>query len=95
MVVPATESVADSESIVTMGKARRTRKFAQVKRLLNPKDSRLKANADKGANDKSKTEKAVRRVQQISPALFFKYNTALGIRSVRSHLSVRLTCYCC
>ncbi|XXQ38851.1 PIN domain-containing protein [Plasmodiophora brassicae] len=61
-----------------MGKARRTRKFAQVKRLLNPKDSRLKANADKGANDKSKTEKAVRRVQQISPALFFKYNTALG-----------------
>ncbi|KAK9806636.1 hypothetical protein WJX73_002895 [Symbiochloris irregularis] len=56
-----------------MGKQKRSNKFAQVKRLLKPKE----------ANPPSKkptkpAEQQVRHVQKTSAALFFKYNSQLG-----------------
>jgi U3 small nucleolar RNA-associated protein 24 len=62
-----------------MGKARKTRKFAEVKRMISPKDARLKANQEKLEKKKQEVEeKKVHQVQQVSSALFFKYNTSLG-----------------
>ncbi|KIJ51311.1 hypothetical protein M422DRAFT_26729 [Sphaerobolus stellatus SS14] len=62
-----------------MGKAKKTRKFAQVKRLLSPNDSRLKENQVK---EKKKLEelkeKSARRVQTVASSLFLSHNTALA-----------------
>ncbi|RKP27023.1 Fcf1-domain-containing protein, partial [Syncephalis pseudoplumigaleata] len=61
------------------GKAKKTRQFAQVKRLLSPNDARLKANQakeKKASEDKEK--ELVRNIPQMASSLFFKYNTALG-----------------
>ncbi|EKM81111.1 hypothetical protein AGABI1DRAFT_112811 [Agaricus bisporus var. burnettii JB137-S8] len=61
-----------------MGKAKKTRKFAQVKRLLNPNDIRLKENKAKQAKKEEEVkEKQVRRVTQVASSLFFAHNTAL------------------
>ncbi|GJJ08471.1 rRNA-processing protein fcf1 [Clathrus columnatus] len=63
-----------------MGKAKKTRKFAAVKRLINPnKDSRLKENQakEKKRSDEAK-EKAVKRVPQMASSLFLSHNTALA-----------------
>ncbi|KAF6257634.1 Fcf1-domain-containing protein [Scenedesmus sp. NREL 46B-D3] len=55
-----------------MGKAKKTRKFAEVKRLLSPKDI-------EGPKQKQKQKKdEVRHVEKVSSAMFFKYNTQLG-----------------
>jgi hypothetical protein len=40
-----------------MGKAKKTRKFAQVKRMISSRDGRLKANAEKEAAAAQKKEK--------------------------------------
>jgi len=62
-----------------MGKAKKTRKFGLVKRMLNPKDTRIKANQEKEAEKKKKEEeKKIRHVEQVASSLFFKYNSALG-----------------
>ncbi|KAF8583816.1 Fcf1-domain-containing protein [Ramaria rubella] len=62
-----------------MGKAKKTRKFAAVKRLLNPNDARLKENQVK---EKKRLEEAkanaVRRVTQVASSLFLSHNTALA-----------------
>lgn len=58
---------------LTMGKQKKTRKFAEMKRLLNPKD--IKPPEKKIQKD---SEKAVRHVDKTPTALFFKYNTQLG-----------------
>jgi hypothetical protein len=42
---------------VAMGKAKKTRKFAQVKRMISSRDGRLKANAEKEAAAAQKKEK--------------------------------------
>eukprot|EP00877_Chromochloris_zofingiensis_P013571 jgi/Chrzof1/8468/Cz03g11200.t1 len=55
-----------------MGKAKKTRKFAEVKRMLNPKDIQPPKQKQKDKKDE------VRRVEKVSSALFFKYNTQLG-----------------
>ncbi|EIM85044.1 Fcf1-domain-containing protein [Stereum hirsutum FP-91666 SS1] len=61
-----------------MGKAKKTRKFAQVKRMLNPNDIRLKENQAKQAKKEAEAkEKAVRRVDPMPSSLFFSHNTAL------------------
>ncbi|KAL9712019.1 rRNA-processing protein fcf1 [Leucoagaricus gongylophorus] len=61
-----------------MGKAKKTRKFAQVKRLLNPNDIRLKENkAKKNEKEKEAKEKAVRRLPQTASSLFLAHNAAL------------------
>mmetsp|Transcript_10444 Transcript_10444/g.31476 ORF Transcript_10444/g.31476 Transcript_10444/m.31476 type:complete len:196 (+) Transcript_10444:269-856(+) len=56
-------------------KARKTRKFAEVKRMLNPKD--LKSKQEELAK-KHKPKEEVRNVEKTSSALFFKYNAQLG-----------------
>uniref|UniRef100_A0A0B6Y836 rRNA-processing protein FCF1 homolog n=1 Tax=Arion vulgaris TaxID=1028688 RepID=A0A0B6Y836_9EUPU len=64
-----------------MGKDKRTKKFAQVKRLLSLKDSRLKP------KDRLKIKKrkkltpeniSQRELPQASSAMYFDYNTQLG-----------------
>ena len=56
-----------------MGRANKTRKFAEVKRLINPKELK----SQDGKNKKKKGEE-VRQVNKTPSALFFKYNSALG-----------------
>ncbi|TPX14162.1 uncharacterized protein E0L32_000556 [Thyridium curvatum] len=65
-----------------MGVAKKTRKFAQVKRVIGKRDERLKQNKDKAdlGNKKKAAEAApelIREVPQVSSALFFQANTAL------------------
>ncbi|KAF5380552.1 hypothetical protein D9615_004703 [Tricholomella constricta] len=61
-----------------MGKAKKTRKFAMVKRMLNPNDIRLKENQLKQKKkEEEEKEKLVRRVPQVASSLFFAHNTAL------------------
>ena len=63
-----------------MGKAKKTRRFAAVKRMISPKDMRLKdAQLKAEAAAKKKTEReAPRHVDQVPSAMFFSHNTALG-----------------
>ncbi len=55
-----------------MGKTRRTKKFAATKRLLNPKDSRIKKNQ----------EKFKEKEQQIVKSLKNKVNEDLEIKEM-------------
>ena len=65
-----------------MGRAKRTKKFATMKRMISASDPRLKdkdkeaprKKANKEGGDKMKTTEA----PTTSSALFFQYNTALG-----------------
>lgn len=41
-----------------MGKTRKTKKFAAKKRLINPKDGRIKKNQDKLKENEQKIQKA-------------------------------------
>ncbi|KAI8092328.1 Fcf1-domain-containing protein [Gilbertella persicaria] len=62
-----------------MGKARTTRKFAQMKRMISTNDTRLKENREKQKKKETeKEEKAVRHVPQVASSMFFQYNSALG-----------------
>ncbi|KAG2043773.1 Fcf1-domain-containing protein [Suillus americanus] len=61
-----------------MGKAKKTRKFATVKRLLNPNDARLKENQLKQKRkEEEEKAKAVRRVPQVASSMFLAHNTEL------------------
>eukprot|EP01127_Copromyxa_protea_P020903 TRINITY_DN7048_c0_g1_i1.p1 TRINITY_DN7048_c0_g1~~TRINITY_DN7048_c0_g1_i1.p1 ORF type:complete len:210 (-),score=55.61 TRINITY_DN7048_c0_g1_i1:56-685(-) len=62
-----------------MGRAKKTRKFAEMKRMITPSDGRIKK------NKKEEKEKAVdklgRKITEVTKAnsaLFFQHNTALG-----------------
>jgi len=64
-----------------MGRPKRTKKFANMKRMISASDPRLKEKdrqgpkkAKKGEGDEMKTTEA----PTTSSALFFQYNTALG-----------------
>ncbi|KAI0034702.1 Fcf1-domain-containing protein [Vararia minispora EC-137] len=60
------------------GKAKKTRKFAAVKRMLNPNDIRLKENQAKQAKKEQEAkEKAERRVTVPPSSLFLQHNTSL------------------
>eukprot|EP00823_Brevimastigomonas_motovehiculus_P007804 TRINITY_DN697_c3_g1_i1.p1 TRINITY_DN697_c3_g1~~TRINITY_DN697_c3_g1_i1.p1 ORF type:complete len:197 (+),score=45.42 TRINITY_DN697_c3_g1_i1:74-664(+) len=62
-----------------MTKATRTKKFAKVKRLISPKDSRLKNNQKKAEQkQEEKKKESVNRVAKIPSHMFFSYNTSLG-----------------
>eukprot|EP00041_Stephanoeca_diplocostata_P003762 m.37748 g.37748 ORF g.37748 m.37748 type:complete len:200 (-) comp14589_c0_seq1:570-1169(-) len=64
-----------------MGKAKKTKKFALVKRMISAKDPRMKKEGESVKNGKAKADKdkqLVRRVEQQSTALYFRYNTQLG-----------------
>ncbi|AET41288.1 rRNA-processing protein FCF1 Ecym_7469 [Eremothecium cymbalariae DBVPG len=59
-----------------MGRAKKTRKFALVKRTINAKnDARIKANAEK--ESKKEDPELTKHVPQVSSALFFQYNQAI------------------
>ncbi|KAH8994463.1 Fcf1-domain-containing protein, partial [Lactarius akahatsu] len=60
------------------GKAKKTRKFAAVKRMLNPNDIRLKENQLKQKKkEEEEKERAVHRVAPVASSLFLAHNTAL------------------
>ncbi|KAG8846046.1 rRNA-processing protein fcf1 [Tulasnella sp. 330] len=60
-------------------KAKKTRKFAVTKRLLNPKDARLKENQLKQKKkEEAEKEAKVKRLPQVSSSLFFSHNAALA-----------------
>lgn len=63
-----------------MGKAKKTRKFAVAKRIMSPKDTRVKENMEKAKQkEEAKKKKAEpKQVEQANSALFFQYNTQLG-----------------
>ncbi|KZS87319.1 Fcf1-domain-containing protein [Sistotremastrum niveocremeum HHB9708] len=62
-----------------MGKAKKTRKFAAVKRMLKPTDARLKEVQEKEKKkDEIEKEKAVRRIPQMASSLFLAHNEALA-----------------
>ncbi|KAJ2851634.1 rRNA-processing protein fcf1 [Coemansia brasiliensis] len=62
-----------------MGKAKKVRKFGEVKRMINPKDMRLQKNQKKAQETLEQKEKQqVHHVNRESSNMFFKYNTALG-----------------
>lgn len=63
-----------------MGKAKQTRKFAVAKKIISPKDTRVKENAEKAKKklEEKKEKEAPRHIEQANSALFFQYNTQLG-----------------
>ncbi|RSH83457.1 rRNA-processing protein fcf1 [Apiotrichum porosum] len=65
-----------------MGKAKQTRKFAAVKRMIKPSDPRLKDNIEKAAKkaqkEKIAEEKKTAAQTQVSSSLFLSHNTDLG-----------------
>ncbi|ETV64870.1 hypothetical protein H257_18301 [Aphanomyces astaci] len=63
-----------------MAKDKKVRKFAAVKRMISPKDTRIKSvQAVAAKKDLKKKEKeAPRQIDQIPSNLFFKYNAELG-----------------
>ncbi|KAK9476869.1 Fcf1-domain-containing protein [Lipomyces japonicus] len=66
-----------------MGKAKKTRKFAAVKRVIASKDARVKqAKANNTNNTVKQVQKKdtdlVREMPQVSAALFFQYNQNLA-----------------
>lgn len=60
--------------LIAMGKAKKTRKFALVKRALQASDARLKKDTDK---PKAADPELARLVPQVSSALFFQFNEAI------------------
>ncbi|THX76479.1 Fcf1-domain-containing protein [Aureobasidium pullulans] len=62
-----------------MGVQKKTRKFAQVKRVIGQRDARLKKNQVTG-DDKAKkptSDEVVREIPQAPSSMFFQHNTAL------------------
>jgi len=59
-----------------MGIKKRTRKFAQIKRTIGQRDSRLKTNQVQKTEANKKSD-IVREVPQAPSSMFFQYNTAL------------------
>ena len=60
-----------------MGKQKKTRKFAQVKRTISAKDPRMKKNSDEKGKPKEDDPEITRNIPQVSSALFFQYNQAI------------------
>ncbi|XP_025091083.1 rRNA-processing protein FCF1 homolog [Pomacea canaliculata] len=63
-----------------MGKVKKTKKFAEMKRMLSLKDSRLKAKdrLKKKRPAKKQENLSVRALPQVPSSLFFNYNERLG-----------------
>ncbi len=69
-----------------MGKSNKTKKFAKIKRTLNPKDKRIKQNQEKykqlelkNKNDNIiSKEFDIKEIEQNPVHLYFSYNTQLG-----------------
>ena len=71
-----------------MGKTNKAKKFAKIKRTINPKDKRIKENQEKMKKkelekikkdkDKINQDIQIRELEQNPVHLFFSYNTQLG-----------------
>jgi U3 small nucleolar RNA-associated protein 24 len=64
-----------------MGKAKRVRKFAVAKKMMSPKDTRVRTNQEVARKKQLAViaeQSAPKQVEQSVSALFFKYNTQLG-----------------
>eukprot|EP00934_Nitzschia_sp_Nitz4_P004644 Nitzschia sp. Nitz4//scaffold21_size171442//165740//166638//NITZ4_002196-RA/size171442-snap-gene-0.104-mRNA-1//-1//CDS//3329542516//4634//frame0 len=63
-----------------MGKAKQTRKFAVAKKIISPKDTRVKENMEKAKAkaEALKKKEEPKQVEQGNSSLFFQYNTQLG-----------------
>lgn len=71
-----------------MGKMKRTKKFAEKKRLINPKDQRIKKNQEKLKEKEMDLQKKrenhvnahikVKEIEQNPVHMFFSYNKSLG-----------------
>ena len=65
-----------------MGKAKKLRaaKVRAVKKVLNPKDPRLKATQEKNLQlaKKKAEEEGAKNIQQVPTSMFFAHNSALG-----------------
>ena len=63
-----------------MGKTKKTRKFAVAKKMISPKDTRVKENLEKAKKKEAQKQKKEepKQVEQAVSALFFQYNTQLG-----------------
>ncbi|KAJ4460260.1 putative rRNA-processing protein FCF1 [Paratrimastix pyriformis] len=62
-----------------MGKTKKTKRFAAVKRMINPHDQRIKkATPAKPKNGKDSDEIEVRHVAQAHSGLFLSHNESLG-----------------
>ncbi|GMH60328.1 hypothetical protein TrRE_jg12000 [Triparma retinervis] len=63
-----------------MTKSKVTRKFAVAKKIISPKDTRVKSNQIKAKEklEKKKEEEAPRNIENVSSAMFFSHNTQLG-----------------
>eukprot|EP00002_Diphylleia_rotans_P034815 TRINITY_DN7509_c0_g8_i1.p2 TRINITY_DN7509_c0_g8~~TRINITY_DN7509_c0_g8_i1.p2 ORF type:complete len:192 (+),score=49.64 TRINITY_DN7509_c0_g8_i1:85-660(+) len=61
-----------------MGRAERTRKFAQKKRVLSHKHPELTANKQKEEKKKKEKKDEVVNAPQVPSSFFFKYNSSLG-----------------
>ena len=66
--------------LAKMGKSRKKqRKYAVMKKMISPKDSRIKANQIKiEKKQEEEFNQLVKNVPKYSSALFFKYNEQLG-----------------
>ena len=64
----------------SQGKAKKTRKFAVAKKIISPKDTRVKsvAQAAKEKAERKAKKEEPRQIDQGVSALFFQYNTQLG-----------------
>lgn len=63
-----------------MGKAKKTRKFAVAKKMMSPKDTRVKENLEKAKKKERdlKKKEEPRQIEQGVSSLFFQYNEQLG-----------------
>ena len=63
-----------------MGKTKKTRKFAVAKKVISPKDTRVKSNLElaKKKASNAKASKEPRNIEATSSAMFFDYNSQLG-----------------
>lgn len=61
-----------------MPKAKKTRKFAVLKRTIAPNDNRLKKADEPTKKPKVFEGEVVRNLPKMSTEMFFRYNTALG-----------------
>ncbi|KAK9380582.1 Fcf1-domain-containing protein [Kockiozyma suomiensis] len=60
-----------------MGKAKKTRKFAQVKRVMSSKEVAKKVQKKAEPEKKLKDNELIKEIPQMSSALFFQYNQSL------------------
>ena len=69
-----------------MGKTKKAKKFAKIKRTLNPKDKRIKENQEKlkkkelalQKKEKVNEDIVIKELEQNPIHLYFSYNTSLG-----------------